>query len=565
MAMGAADVVARLRVVVSMDTKDAAGKAGKFGSGLSKVTGPALAAGAAIGGIAVKAGDSASRLQQSMGAVDTVFGDSAEQVKAWAEQADSSVGLAASQYGELASTLGAQLKNMGVPMDQIAGQTNDLIGLGADLSATYGGTTADAVAALGSALRGETDPIEKYGIGIKQATIEAKVGKKRLAGMTDEQAKAAKTQATLALITEQSGSAVGAFGREADTAAGQQQRASAAWEDASAALGEQLLPIMASAAKMLAGVAQWVQKNQGLVVTFAAVIGVLAVAIGALNVGLKAYNLYLRISAILAQRAWLAALGPIGLVIAAILAVVAVVVVMYKKFDWFRKFVDKTWSMVKKGAAIAFGYLKTIAAFVIGLIVNYFRMWIAFYRGIFNAVVAVAKWAWRLFWTIASGAIAGVKIVIGGIADKVRDVMHTARDIWATIWGKLKGPAESAIRPVVGLIESMGDAIAGVVDWVRRLIDKIKNISWPKPPGWVSKIIPGGTSTTATTAPGVRVSGVRGPVPAGVTTGGGVTIVVQGALDPVAVAGQIRRILSADDRRRGIVAAGRPAADAGAV
>ena len=66
---------------------------------------------------------------------------------------------------------------MGVAAGDLAPVTNDLVGLGADLAAQFGGSSADAVAALSSLLRGETDPIEKYGVAIKQADITGPEGR----------------------------------------------------------------------------------------------------------------------------------------------------------------------------------------------------------------------------------------------------------------------------------------------------------------------------------------------------------------------------------------------------
>src|SRR5690606_8948385 len=136
-------------------------------------------------------------------AVASVFGDYADEMTGYAEKAANAVGLSQNQYNESATLLGAQLKNMGISMDEVSGTTNDLIGLGADLAATFGGTTADATAALSSRRRGERDPIEKYGVSIKQADIEAQKAAMGLDGLSGEAAKNADLQATLALLTQQ--------------------------------------------------------------------------------------------------------------------------------------------------------------------------------------------------------------------------------------------------------------------------------------------------------------------------------------------------------------------------
>src|SRR5690606_19832279 len=122
-------------------------------------------------------------------------------------------------------------------------QTNDLVGLGADLAATFGGSTSDAVSALSSLLRGERNPIERYGVSMNEATVKAKMAALGLDGLTGEAEKNAKLQATLAILTEQTADAQGQFAREADTAAGAAQIATAKQEDMRAKIGTGLLPI----------------------------------------------------------------------------------------------------------------------------------------------------------------------------------------------------------------------------------------------------------------------------------------------------------------------------------
>ena len=205
--------------------------------------------------------EAASDLQQSAGGVQAVFGDTADKIKELSDAASQAVGLSKNEYNELATVMGAQLKNMGVAAEDVAGQTEDLVNLGADLAATFGGTTADAVSALSSLMRGEADPIERYGVSIKKATIEARMAADGLGDLEGEAKKAAETQTLLKLLTEQTADAHGAFAREADTAAGQMQRANAEWTNAKAALGEQLLPIVTAAAIKFGELAKWLGEH----------------------------------------------------------------------------------------------------------------------------------------------------------------------------------------------------------------------------------------------------------------------------------------------------------------
>lgn len=208
----------------------------------------AAAGAAAIGVAGAKAVSAAADLEQSTGAIEAVFKSGADQMKAFADTAATSVGLTKNEYQELGTLLGAQLKNGGTSLDELAGKTNDLIGVAADLSAQFGGSTSDAVAALSSALKGERDPIERYGVSLKQASIDAKaaeLGFQKVGGSFDNEAQQA---ATLALIMEQTADAHGAFAREGDTLAHQIQVLKAHLGDFAAKAGTLVLPMVTALA-----------------------------------------------------------------------------------------------------------------------------------------------------------------------------------------------------------------------------------------------------------------------------------------------------------------------------
>jgi phage-related protein len=184
----------------------------------------------------------ASQLEQSVGAVGAIFKENSGQINAWAASAQTDVGLTANEFNELGSLIGAQLKNGGTAMDQLAPKTNDLIRLGADLSSMFGGDTKTAVEALSSALKGERDPIERYGVSLNQAKIDAEaaaLGFEKVDGALSSEANQA---ATLSLIMQQTADAHGNFASEADTVAGKQQRLNAIWQNGKTAIMDAFLP-----------------------------------------------------------------------------------------------------------------------------------------------------------------------------------------------------------------------------------------------------------------------------------------------------------------------------------
>jgi hypothetical protein len=266
-----------LNVAVLVDAGKAASElagvgdaAESMGSKLSKVGGAVAAAG--VVAFAAKAVEAASDLEQAMGGVDAVFKDSAAQIHDWAADSTDNIRLPAAEFESFALQIGAQLKNAGVPMDQLAGKTKDILGLASDLSAQFGGSTADAVDTLSGALKGNIETLDNYGVSINKAKVNAKAlelahGDTALAA-TD----LIKQQATLAIIFEQTADAQGAAGREADTFSAAQEHLNEVMTNLLAAVGAPLLdglagivnglsnilPLVAPLATALAGLVGWV-------------------------------------------------------------------------------------------------------------------------------------------------------------------------------------------------------------------------------------------------------------------------------------------------------------------
>ena len=590
------------------------GKMGKFNGVMKSAALPAAAVLTGLGAIGKASFDSASALEQSAGAVESVFGTYATQVQQNADQAAQNVGLAKSQYNDLSSVLGAQLQNMGISQDQLAGQTDNLIGLGSDLAATFGGSTSDAVEALSSLMRGERDPIEKYGVSIKAADVEAKKAAMGLAGLTGEADAAATTQATLALVTEQTAGAQGAFAREADTAAGQQQRATAEWENAKAALGQGLLPVVSSAAQLLAQFGQWVQQNAGLVGTLAVVIGTLAAGVLAYN-AVQAALPAIQAVATAAQWAWNAAMSanPIGLIILAIAALIAIIVLVVQNWDtvkavaiavWdatlaavqgFLDWVAGAWQLFVDANVAAWNMIKDAAATAWRAVtdtVQKFFSWVGgiaqkiadFHVRAFNAIKDTAATAWRAVTDTVQKFFSWV----GGIAQKIADfhvrAFNAIKDTAATAWRAVtdtvqrffswitgavravpdafKRGFDAALGWVTGIVDRMWSVLSGFIDRIGQIPRRIQSaLSNVRLPSWVSKL--SGVIGFSTQAPAFYAStlaastwrpstGIAGPS----ATGGGVTIQVNvtgDVLDADALVDKLRAGLNRNARARGVV------------
>lgn len=330
----------------------------------------------------------ASNLEQSVGGVDAIFKDSAGQMHKWAKSAKTAVGISEDQYNSLASVLGASLKNGGVAMDELGTKTNDLIGLGADLASMFGGTTAEAVEAIQAALRGESDPIEKYGISIGEAAMKSealKLGIKQVDGAFTDQQKKILVQS---LLFKQSADAQGNFARESDTFAHKQQVLAASWEDMSAKIGGLFLPVLSSAFDFIStyvapvldefvggltafgeawkyadgevtssGFAGFMERVAYALVSTKDVWGPVASGIAIVGGAFLAYRgaaLLASAATTLFSGAFQAISWPVVATVAAIGLLVGGLILMYNKVGWFRDGVNAAWEWIK-GAAQAFG------------------------------------------------------------------------------------------------------------------------------------------------------------------------------------------------------------------
>lgn len=360
------DILARDKASKTLaEVGDNVDKTGDRMSKFNKIAGAAFAGVAAgVGALAVSGVKAASALEQSSGAIESVFGEAADAVAKFASSSAVNVGLSTSKYQELAAVVGSQMIRLGQSQDEAALSTDKLISLGADLSATFGGSVSDAVGAVGALLRGERDPIERYAVGIKDADVQARLAADGLGHLKGAALEQAKAQATLALLFDQTKSSAGTFAKESGTLAGQQQILGARFEDVKAKLATALLPVITGLIDKFLSLTDFVKRNQTTLIALGAVIGTLTAitaaysaimavqAAGGLLAFLKGTQLAAAASkvftAVQAALNLVLSLNPIGLVVIAIAALVAGLVIAYKNSETFRNIVAKLFEGLKK-------------------------------------------------------------------------------------------------------------------------------------------------------------------------------------------------------------------------
>lgn len=226
-------------------------KAGAIGGKLVDFGKKAALGFAALGAGAIVIGkqlvDSASDLAEVTAKNDVIFGSASESVKKFAESAAKNLGQSQTAALEAASTFGVFGKAAGLTGPELATFSTDLVALASDM-ASFGNTSPEEAAqALGAALRGESEPIRKYGVMLDDAALKAEALAMGIYSGKGPLTTQQKVLAAQAAIFKQTSDAQGDFARTSDGVANQQRIMAAQFENVKAKLGTALLPAFASA------------------------------------------------------------------------------------------------------------------------------------------------------------------------------------------------------------------------------------------------------------------------------------------------------------------------------
>lgn len=196
-----------------------------------------------VGDFAKATVTSASNLAEATNAANVVFKDGAGIIDAYGKNSARSVGLAESAFKQMSATTGSLLTGLGFDTQDAANETIGLTERAADLASVFNTDVSDSLFAIQAGLRGETEPLRRFGVQLSQAEIKAKAVALGLADGTGEISKNARAQAALALIYEQSNAVAGDFANTSEGLANQQRILTAEWEDAKAEIGQALIPV----------------------------------------------------------------------------------------------------------------------------------------------------------------------------------------------------------------------------------------------------------------------------------------------------------------------------------
>jgi len=238
----------------------------------------ALAFGAIVTG-GYKAAQAASDFNETVSKSGIIFGTASTEIKKFADTAASSLGLSKQAALDAAATMGTFGKSAGLAGTDLSNFSIEMVKLSGDLASFHNANPADVALALGAALRGEAEPIRKFGVLLNDAAVKAQAMKMGLYDGTGALSAQAKVLATQKLILEQTSDAQGDFARTSGGAANQQRILSAQVDNAKVAIGQAFLPILEAVLPVLVNFATAIGNNTGEFVAFVAVIGTISGAI----------------------------------------------------------------------------------------------------------------------------------------------------------------------------------------------------------------------------------------------------------------------------------------------
>ncbi len=219
--------------------------AGGLGSTLGKVG--ATLAGFGIASKAVKftseSIDSARDLERNMYSLNTVFDGFAPTMEKFTKGAYE-IGLSQKDAAKASVFLGSVLKQSGFSMADTTKETQKLVTLGVDLAATYGYDVQEALLGMTALFRGEYDPIEKFGVAMKQSEINAELAARKLNHLTGAARRNQEQIIRMELLYERAADAMGAFTGQSGNLFVEQMKLQAQFENMQASIGTQLLPVM---------------------------------------------------------------------------------------------------------------------------------------------------------------------------------------------------------------------------------------------------------------------------------------------------------------------------------
>lgn len=461
------------------------------------------AAGAAVGlGVGLASTiEPASHLNETISFLGVQFGESSRQLMGWGRAAADTMGMSRQEALDSASTFGTMGKAAGLTGDELVQFAKANTGLAADMASAKDVKAEEAIEAYGAALRGEMEPIRRFGVLIDDAALRTKALEMGLvSNTTDALTPQNKALAANALVWEQTKDMQGDFQRTQGGLSGQTKTLTAEFQNMKVQIGSALVPILLTAIKAFRGMMPVIKELAGGITAFfnafadggdeitsAGLAGKLeGFGVIARNVADRVAQYWPQIQAVATQ-----VFGAVGAVIGVLVqtvqanwpqiqSIIATVVdvvgqrirtlvevfqgvVTWLQVNWpqIRAIVEPVITALVETVGAALGLFFTVQSTVLGLIMAAWRKW-------GDEIMAVVLWVAQTLGPIIEGALAVVTGIFDFFASLLQGKWGQAWDalvgifqgVWDVFVGVLRG-AIDGLRHVIGALFGIGEALIG--------------------------------------------------------------------------------------------------------
>lgn len=497
------------------------GRMGEVGQGLQNVGKKMTAVGigmvASVGGI-VAVG---SKWQASVESTDFLYGNLDKSIQKSIEsnmENARSLGMTEQQYKNNATSLSTFLGNMGFASDEISNMSDKAMTLAADLGAVADVPIDQAMGDLKSALMGNYEAMDKYGVNLSVATLQNSEYVKSLGKSWNQLTDNEKMQAAYNEVLRQSSSASGLAEQEAGSFGMQMKLLKESVGEAVGKLGAELLPILEPVIKkfqeVVEKITKWIEENPELARTILIIVG----AIGAFLI--IAGTLVATVGALVGVfLLFSAATAPVTLTILAIVvaigALVAAGIWLAMNWDTLKAKAIEVWEGIKQWISDSVQATKD----KITEIWTNIKTWCS---DTWNSIKTTASSIWEGIKEAIQSKVDAAKQKVQDAWTKVKEETNQAfenvKTIATNIWNNIKTAISDKVTEVKdnvkkgfdGLKDSVKSALDKVYDTAKGIWDTITGI-FTKPIKAVINFVKGGDkSVIAAGSKGLKTFSNRG-------------------------------------------------------
>ncbi len=366
----------------------------KISATSGKIAGAMAPATAAIAGMGAVAFNSASDVNEAMNKVEVAFKNSADKVKEFSETTLDVYGISKGSALDMAALFGDMATSMGIPTDKAADMSTSLTGLAGDLASFKNIGIDQAMTALNGVFTGETESLKTLGIVMTQANLEAFAMSEGINKNIKDMTEAEKVQLRYSYVLDKTKNAQGDFSRTSDGAANSTRVLKESMKEASAEIGEVLIPTITPLIQKVTEAVKWFgsldDSQKKMIVTILGVIAAIGPIAGIVS------GISTAISGVSMALQFLSA-NPIMAVYALIMAFM----VLWETSETFRNFFLNMWDTI----VLKVTFVKDmIVTFFTVTIPEAFQSFIDFMKGGVNVVIG-----------LINNVINGINYLINGL------------------------------------------------------------------------------------------------------------------------------------------------------